>query len=365
MYFVNVHGWEGNKNPMEISMVENPLLGAHLTVLGLGSGGGRAVNNMIKADIAGVKFAAAHTNSHDLEKSLAPFKLLLGANTARGLGAGSRPEVGRAAAWEAQEQIKELLSGSDIVFIIAGLGGGTGTGAAPVVAAIAREMGILTIAAVTTPFEFEGRPRMRRAVAGIEELSKAADTLISIPNNRLRGLAPKGAAFVEVLQESDVVLREAVRGISELILKPGLINLGVDEIRSLMAKMPAIMMGLGRADGEDRALKAVDRAIASPLLGKSKISGASVVLMNVTAPLDISIDELETIYWHAQEQTPAGAAFVWGCVMDDGVDCDVRVSIFCQPAETEFLAQLSAAEKAYLDGDAPPAEAVPLAGNYQ
>jgi cell division protein FtsZ len=218
---------------------------------------------------------------------------------------------------------------------------------------------------VTTPFEFEGRQRMRRAVAGIEELSKVTDTLISIPNNRLRGLAPKGAAFIEVLKESDVVLREAVRGISELILKPGLINLGVDEICSLMAKMPAVMMGLGRADGEDRALKAVDRAIDNPLLGKSKISGASVVLMNVTAPLDISIDELEAIYWHAQEQIPASAAFVWGCVMDDGVDCDVRVSIFCQPAETEFLAQLSEAEKAYLAGDSAPAEAVPMAGNYQ
>jgi cell division protein FtsZ len=320
---------------------------------------------MIEAGLEGINFIAANTDVQALKKSLAPLTLQLGRDLTRGLSAGSNPKIGKAAALEDRGRIKEMLKESDMVFVIAGMGGGTGSGAAPVIAEAAKEAGALTIAAITTPFEFEGRLRMRQAEKGMAELNQAADTLIHIPNNRLRSIAPKGATFFEMLKKSDTVLREAVRGISDLIVKPGLVNLDFAKARSLMGPMRTVMIGIGRANGEDRGLKAVDEAIANPLLNTNGIGGASVILMNVTAPLDISIDELDAIYHHAREQAPTQALFVWGCVMDDSADCDVRVTIFCQPAESESLLRPSLAEAARLSDDSLLAEDMPMAGNYR
>jgi cell division protein FtsZ len=352
------------EKPMEISMVENPVLSARLTVVGVGGGGGNAVNNMLETGLQRVKFIAVNTDIQALEKSLAPLRLQLGQNIGRGLGAGANPKIGRAAAMRDRERIKDLLRGSDMVFVIAGMGGGTGTGAAPVVAEVARELGALTVAAVTMPFEFEGRKRMQQAQTGMKELNQAVDTLILIPNTWLRDTAHKGVSFFDLLKKSDGILSEAVRGISDLIVRPGLVNLDFVQARSIMEAMRIVLMGTGRANGEDRSLKAVDKAINSPLLNKRGIGNASVVLMNVTAPLDISIDELEAAYHHARSRVRENARFVWGCVMDDSADCDVRITIFCQPEEADVWIPSLSGVTSMEDVPQLAAVVVPMAGNY-
>ena len=312
---------------MEIKMVENVSLGARLVVVGVGGGGNNAVNNMVEAGIIGVEFVAANTDIQALERSLALTHLQLGRDITRGLGAGANPEVGRGAALEDRERIKDLLAGSDMVFVTAGMGGGTGTGAAPVVAEVAKEVGALTVAVVTTPFEFEGKRRMEQAKHGIEELKKVVDTLILIPNTRLRSTAQKNATFVEMLKKADSVLRDAVRGISDLIVKPGLINLDFADVRTVMGEMGMAMMGTGQASGDNRSMRAVEEAIKNPLLNEITISGARSVLMNVTAPLDITMDELEDASNHVREMVHEDATIIWGCVMDENMGSDVRATI--------------------------------------
>ncbi len=312
---------------MEIKMVENTTLGARLVVVGVGGGGNNAVNNMVEAGIQGVEFVAANTDIQALERSLASVHLQLGREISKGLGAGGNPEVGRGAALEDRERIKDLLNGSDMVFVTAGMGGGTGTGAAPVVAEVAKEIGALTVAVVTTPFEFEGTRRMDQAKLGVDELKKVVDTLILIPNTRLRSTAQKNASFIEMLKKADGVLRDAVRGISDLIVKPGLINLDFADVRTVMSEMGMAMMGTGQAGGDNRTMRAVEEAIKNPLLNELTISGARSVLINMTTPMDITMDELEDASNHVREMVHEDANIIWGCVMDEALGQDVRATI--------------------------------------
>lgn len=312
---------------MEIQMVDNLDANAKLRVVGVGGGGNNALNNMILAGLKGVEFIAANTDLQALEHSKARVHLQLGQNLTRGLGAGADPEVGRQAALEDREKIKELLTGSDMVFVTAGLGGGTGTGGAPVIAEVAKELGALTVAVVTKPFDFEGKRRLKQAEQGVEELKKVVDTLIVIPNIRLRSLAPKNARFADMLQKADEVLLYAVRGISDLIITPGLINLDFADVRTVMSEMGVALMGTGEASGDDRALQAATRAINNPLLEDITIDGARGVLVNITASEEITIDEVSEASTFIQEAAHEDANIIWGTVIDTSMGERMRVTV--------------------------------------
>ncbi len=312
---------------MEIQMVDNLDGSAKLRVVGIGGGGNNALNNMITAGLKGVEFIAANTDLQALEHSKARVHLQLGQNLTRGLGAGADPEVGRQAALEDRDKIKELLNGSDMVFVTAGLGGGTGTGGAPVIAEVAKEVGALTVAVVTKPFDFEGKRRLKQAEQGVEELKKVVDTLIVIPNIRLRSLAPKNARFADMLAKADEVLLYAVRGISDLIITPGLINLDFADVRTVMSEMGVALMGTGEASGDDRALQAATRAINNPLLEDITIDGARGVLVNITASEEITIDEVSEASTFIQEAAHEDANIIWGTVIDKGLGESMRVTV--------------------------------------
>jgi cell division protein FtsZ len=300
---------------------------AKIKVIGIGGGGGNAINNMIKSNLAGVDFIAANTDLQALETSLAPVKIQLGRGITKGLGAGANPEIGRSAALEDVDKLRELLQGSDMVFITAGLGGGTGTGGAPVVAQIAKELQALTVAVVTKPFNFEGRQRQKQAERGIQELKKVVDTIITIPNDRLIGLATKKAKFVDMLKKADDVLLYAVRGISDLIMVPGLINLDFADVRTIMSEMGMALMGTGIARGDNRANEAAQQAISSPLLEDVSISGARGVLMNITSGSDLTIEEVQEASSLIQQQAHEDANIIWGTVVDDNVGEEMRVTV--------------------------------------
>ncbi|MCF8041986.1 MAG: cell division protein FtsZ [Desulfarculaceae bacterium] len=312
---------------MEIQMVDNLDANAKLRVVGVGGGGNNALNNMITAGLKGVEFIAANTDLQALEHSKARVHLQLGHNLTRGLGAGADPEVGRQAALEDRDKIKELLTGSDMVFVTAGLGGGTGTGGAPVIAEVAKEVGALTVAVVTKPFDFEGKRRFKQAEYGVDELKKVVDTLIVIPNTRLRSLAPKNARFEDMLKKADEVLLYAVRGISDLIITPGLINLDFADVRTVMGEMGVALMGTGEASGDDRALQAATRAINNPLLEDITIDGARGVLVNITASDEITIDEVSEASTFIQEAAHEDANIIWGTVIDKSMDERMRVTV--------------------------------------
>ena len=301
--------------------------GARIKVIGIGGGGGNAINNMINANLTGVDFITANTDAQALDISKAPTKLQLGVNITKGLGAGANPEIGRSAALEDADKIKQSLDKCDMVFVTAGLGGGTGTGGAPVVAQIARELGALTVAVVTKPFNFEGRQRMRTADAGINELKEVVDTIITIPNDRLLSLADKKATFLEMLKKADDVLLFAVKGISDLITVPGLINLDFADVKTIMGEMGMALMGTGMASGEDRATEAAQKAISSPLLEDVTISGARGVLMNITCGLDLTIDEVQAASSLIQKEAHEDANIIWGTVLDQGVGDELRVTV--------------------------------------
>ena len=313
--------------PLEIEMMDNLNAGAKLRVVGVGGGGNNALNTMIEAELKGVEFIAANTDLQALEKSRARVQLQVGKNLTRGLGAGADPEVGRQAALEDRDKIKELLAGSDMVFITAGLGGGTGTGGAPVIAEVAKECGALTVAVVTKPFDFEGRRRMVQADEGVIELKKVVDTLIVIPNTRLRSLAPKNAKFTEMLKRADEVLLYAVRGISDLIIHPGLINLDFADVRTVMSEMGVALMGTGEASGDERALQAAQKAISNPLLEDIRIDGARGVLVNITASSDMTIDEVSEASTFIQEAAHEDANIFWGTVIDESMGEELRVTV--------------------------------------
>jgi cell division protein FtsZ len=300
---------------------------AKIKVIGLGGGGSNAVSRMIAAQFTGVDFIVANTDSQALRASPASMKIQLGAKVTQGLGAGSNPQVGRDAALEDPEQITRLLEGADMVFITAGLGGGTGTGAAPVVASLAKDLGILTIAVVTKPFHFEGRKRMQQAEAGMDALRTVVDTLITIPNQRLLSVVDRGTPLVDAFRVADSVLQQAVQGISDLILVPGLINLDFADVRTIMSGMGMAMMGTGLGHGEHRALEAAQKAVASPLLDDASIAGAKGILINFTGGSDLALHEVEEAARIVQEAAHEEANIIFGAVIDPGLRDEVRMTV--------------------------------------
>ena len=300
---------------------------ARIKVIGIGGGGGNAVNTMIGAKLTGVDFMVANTDAQSSEASQAPVRIQLGGLVTKGLGAGANPEIGRRAALEDQEQIREYLEGSDMIFITAGMGGGTGTGGAPVMARIAREVGALTVGVVTKPFIFEGKKRMRQAEEGIEELKQSVDTLIVIPNQRLLSIAAKTTTMLEAFHKADDVLLQAVRGISDLIITPGLINLDFADVRTVMAEMGLALMGAASASGENRAIEAAQKAISSPLLEDISIQGARGVLINITGGPDLCLHEVNEAASMIQEEAHDDANIIFGAVIDETMTDEIRITV--------------------------------------
>ena len=299
-----------------------------IVIFGVGGAGGNAVNNMIQAKLEGVECAVANTDAQALAQSLAQRKIQLGLNITQGLGAGSRPEIGRAAAEEGTDLIIEQLDGCHMAFVTAGMGGGTGTGAAPVIAKLAREQGVLTVGVVTKPFHFEGSHRMRVADAGLDELQDAVDTLIVIPNQNLFRIANEQTTFADAFQMADEVLYAGVRGVTDLMTMPGLINLDFADIRTVMAEMGKAMMGAGEAEGDSRAVKAAESAISNPLLDDVSLKGARGVLINITGGNDMTLYEVDEAANRIREEVDPEANIIFGSTFDGGIDGKVRVSIF-------------------------------------
>src|ERR1700758_2336368 len=306
-----------------------------ITVVGVGGAGGNAVNNMIRSNLVGCEFVACNTDAQALQQSTASRKLQLGIGVTRGLGAGSRPDVGRAAAEEALDEILEAMQGSNMVFITAGMGGGTGTGGAPVIARIARESGILTVGVVTKPFHFEGTHRMRLAEAGIEELQKFVDTLIIIPNQNRFRVANERTTFADAFKMADDVLHSGVRGVTDLMVMPGLINLDFADIRTVMAEMGKAMMGTGEAEGERRATDAAEAAISNPLLEDVSMKGAKGVLINITGGLDMTLFEVDEAANRIREEVDPDANIIFGSTFDEKLAGKMRISVVATGIEVE------------------------------
>jgi cell division protein FtsZ len=302
-------------------------LGARIKVVGVGGGGGNAVNTMIASSLAGVDFIAANTDMQALGANLAFTKIQLGRQLTQGLGAGANPDIGREAALEDCDTLREHLSGADMVFVTAGMGGGTGTGGAPIVAKIAKEIGILTVAVVTKPFVFEGKKRMRQAEEGLQALKDSVDTLIAIPNQRLLSIAEKHSSLLETFKQADDILLQAVRGISDLITVHGLINLDFADVRTIMSEMGMAMMGSGAASGPNRAVEAAQKAIASPLLEDVSIRGARGVLINITGGHDLSLHEVDAAASLVQEEADPDANIIFGAVIDETLNDEIRLTV--------------------------------------
>ena len=300
---------------------------AIIKVIGVGGGGGNAVDHMVDGKIEGVEFIVANTDAQALKRSGARSILQLGSNLTKGLGAGADPMVGRQAAVEDRERIAEVLQGADMVFITAGMGGGTGTGAAPVVAQVAKDLGILTVAVITKPFPFEGKKRMAIADQGIKELGEYVDSIITIPNEKLLGVVGKGASLLDAFGKANEVLQGAVQGIAELITRPGLINVDFADVRTVMSEMGMAMMGSASGSGEHRAMEAARAAVSSPLLEDINISGARGILVNVTAGRDLSIGEFEEVGNTVKEFAAEDATVVIGTVIDPDMHGDMRVTV--------------------------------------
>ena len=310
-----------------------------ITVVGVGGAGGNAVNNMIRSNLVGCEFIVCNTDAQALQLSTAPRKIQLGIGVTRGLGAGARPDVGRAAAEEAIDDLLESMQGSNMVFITAGMGGGTGTGAAPVIARIARESGILTVGVVTKPFHFEGVHRMRIADAGIEDLQKFVDTLIIIPNQNLFRVANERTTFADAFKMADDVLHSGVRGVTDLMVMPGLINLDFADIRTVMSEMGKAMMGTGEAEGERRAIDAAEAAISNPLLEDVSMKGARGVLINITGSTDMTLFEVDEAANRIREEVDPDANIIFGSTFDDKLAGKMRISVVATGIDAESMAQ--------------------------
>jgi cell division protein FtsZ len=308
-------------------LVERLAPNAVIKVIGVGGGGGNAVAHMVNAGVDGVEFITANTDSQAIKQSGAKMQLQLGGNVTKGLGAGANPEVGRQAALEDRERILEALDGADMVFITAGMGGGTGTGAAPVVAQLAKERGILTVAVVTKPFPFEGRRRMQVALKGIEELANHCDSLITIPNEKLITVLGRDATMMQAFRAANDVLLGAVQGIADLIVRPGLINVDFADVRTVMSEMGLAMMGSGTARGDDRAQAAAEAAISNPLLDEVNLAGANGVLVNITAGPDFTMREFDEVGRIIEEFSSEDATVVIGTVLDPDMADEVRVTV--------------------------------------
>ena len=312
---------------MAFELVENYTPSATIKVLGIGGGGGNAVNQMVEASIEGVEFISVNTDAQALKSFSGKSTLQIGSSVTKGLGAGANPEVGRQAALEDRERISEMLNGCDMVFITSGMGGGTGTGAAPVVAQTAKEMGILTVAVVTKPFPFEGQRRLAVAQQGIDELTHHVDSLITIPNAKLLSVLGPDITLLNAFKAANQVLSGAVQGIAELITRPGLINVDFADVRTVMSEMGMAMMGSGSATGQDRALMAAQSAIGSPLLEDINLAGACGILVNVTAGMNLSMKEFEEVGTTIADLASEDASVVMGTVIDPDMNDEIRVTV--------------------------------------
>jgi cell division protein FtsZ len=304
-----------------------PITGARIKVIGVGGGGGNAVNRMIEAGIEGIEFLVANTDLQALKRSRAPIKIQLGGKLTKGLGAGANPDIGRNAALEDTEKIIEALEGADMVFVTTGLGGGTGTGAAPIIASLASELNALTVAVVTKPFHFEGKRRMAQGDQGLRELRECVDTVITIPNERLLHTADQKMSLQDAFKMADDVLRQAVQGISDLITVPGLINLDFADVKAVMSGMGLALMGAGRANGENRAVEATQQAISSPLLEEATIQGAKGVLINITGGLDLTLYEVNEASSIIRESADDDANIIFGAVIDESLRDEMKITV--------------------------------------
>lgn len=314
---------------------------AKIKVIGIGGAGGNAINNMVASNLLGVDFIAANTDAQALEISKAAIKIQIGGKLTEGLGAGANPSVGRDAAMETADAIRRVLEGSHMVFLTAGFGGGTGTGATPIIAEICKEIGALTVAVVTRPFSFEGKKRAKQAEEGISILKDVADTVITIPNDRLRGIAPKNAKMLEMFKKADEILHHSVKGITDLIMVPGLVNLDFADVRTTMSKAGMALMGIGVASGENRAREAAERAISHPLLEDISISGARGVLMNITCTSDMTLDEMTEASDRIYEEVGDEAEIIWGQAIDESLGDEMRVTVIATGIDAENYSRKS------------------------
>jgi cell division protein FtsZ len=310
-----------------IEFDENKNLAAKVKIIGIGGGGNNALNTMISYDLTGVDFIAANTDAQALAANMAPIKLQLGENLTKGLGAGANPEVGRKAALEDVEKIREALKGADMVFITAGLGGGTGTGGGPVIAEVAREIGALTVAIVTKPFHFEGKKRMKQAEEGLANLKMTADALITIPNQRLLSISGKNMTLIEAFKKADEVLYHAAKGISDIIVGHGIINLDFADVRTIMVETGMALMGTGIASGDNRSVEAAQKAISSPLLEDISIEGARGLLINITGGENMTLSEINEATTLIQKEAHEEANVIWGMVIDHAMKEEIRVTV--------------------------------------
>jgi cell division protein FtsZ len=313
-----------------------PITGARIKVIGVGGGGGNAVNRMIEAGIEGIEFLVANTDLQALKRSRAPIKIQLGGKLTKGLGAGADPNIGRNAALEDTEKIIEVLEGADMVFVTTGLGGGTGTGAAPIIASLATELNALTVAVVTKPFHFEGKRRMQQADQGLRELRECVDTVITIPNERLLHTVDRGVSLADSFKVADDVLRQAVQGISDLITVPGLINLDFADVKAIMQGMGLALMGAGRASGEHRAMEATQQAISSPLLEEATIEGAKGVLINITGGTDLTLYEVNEASSIIREAADDDANIIFGAVIDETLRDEMKITVIATGFDKEI-----------------------------
>jgi cell division protein FtsZ len=363
---ITMKGNKGKRRPLRLALEDAQPAAANLKVIGVGGGGGNAVNRMIAANLEGVQFLAANTDCQALQNNKAPIKLQLGAKLTKGLGAGANPEMGRSAALEDTEKMVEALTGADMVFVTTGLGGGTGTGAAPIIANLAREMGALVVAVVTQPFSFEGRHRRALADEGLASLRQVVDTVITIPNDKLLHTVERDTALSKAFRIADDVLLQAVQGISDLITVPGEINLDFADVKTVMAGMGMALMGTGIAEGEHRAVEAAQRAISSPLLEDCSIHGARGVLINITGGEDMTLHEISEAANIIQEAADPDANIIFGTVIDRDQTGSIKVTVIATGFDHEIEGRVAATP--IHQGpplDAPPGEAdSPAPGRY-
>jgi cell division protein FtsZ len=322
-----IEGREARKLRLRLEEEAGRYVGARIKVIGVGGGGGNAVNRMVRAGFDGVEFIVANTDVQALSQNAAPVKLQIGSKLTKGLGAGADPTVGRSAALEDTEKIIQALDGADMIFVTTGLGGGTGTGAAPVIASLASELGALTVAVVTKPFKFEGKKRQAQAERGLDSLRDCLDTIITIPNERLLSIIDRATPLTDAFATADDVLRQAIQGISDLILVPGLINLDFADVKTIMSGMGLAMMGTGIAEGQDRAVEAARRAISSPLLEGASVNGARGVIINVTGGPDLSLVEVSDASTIVQEAADEDANIIFGAVVEPSLKGKVKITV--------------------------------------
>jgi cell division protein FtsZ len=330
-------GSDGGLGDLRVDFSEELRNGARIKVIGVGGGGGNAVNRMIAADVKGVDFLVANTDAQALHTSKAALKIQLGAKLTKGLGSGGNPEIGRRAALEDTEKIIEALEGADMVFVTTGLGGGTGTGGAPIVASLARELGALTVAVVTKPFAFEGKRRMMQAEQGLAELSQGVDTVICIPNERLMQFVDKGTSFFEAFRIADDILRQGVQGISDIITITGIINRDFADIKTIMEGMGYAVMGTAEASGDNRAVDATNKAMASPLLEDASINGAHGILLNITGSSKLTLYEVHEASTIVQKAAAENANIIFGAVHDESMGDAVKVTVIATGIKSERM----------------------------